>query len=304
MEVTDRTNLDRIREYGQALEQDPDTFAFVRLADAFREEGMLSAAADICRQGLARHPDYATAHIVMAEILEAQGDLERAIEAYDTSVRLDPQNIVARTGLGRLLVRVGRTEEARLQLEYALFMSPGHREAQELLDAAEGRRPLPKPTRLAPARPGRPEAQAAPTTPEPSSLDRALALVTSVEGVAGAMIVGADGLPMACSDRLLASSPNGHAGEDTLGAMVAEIYAGTRRYVERLDMGGVRRVLIEGAAGKLVIAASTGRAVAAHTRGAAPAQNDYILLVATEPLAKLGLVNRQIDGALACLAER
>ena len=64
---------------------EPREASFVRLAEAYRKEGLLRDAVRICRDGLARFPASWQGRIVLARILLAQGVVE---EAYDELERV------------------------------------------------------------------------------------------------------------------------------------------------------------------------------------------------------------------------
>ena len=281
MEAPGRTNFDRIREYGQALQRDPDTLAFALLADVFREEGMLPEALDVCRQGLERHPDYVAARIVMGQVYEEMDEIGQAAAEYETALRLDPGNLVARTALGGILLHQGDVEAAKAQIDHVLFANPMHQQARELLDIAEGRRPMPARGRK--AAPTAPAAEGAPPAAEPETvaapgIEASIAMLARAEGVTGVMALAEDGL-------VIASELGLEADEDAFAALLAQIHGSMRRYAARLSMGRLRRAVVDGAGGMLILAAAGGA----------------ILVVTTEADAKLGMVNMQIDRAVALL---
>ena len=59
-------------------ERDPDGLAFAPLADAFRRKGDVREALDLLVDGTARHPGYATGHVVTTRLYLEQGMFERA----------------------------------------------------------------------------------------------------------------------------------------------------------------------------------------------------------------------------------
>jgi len=137
------TNLDRIREYRQRLQREPNPLAYALLAEAFREESMLSEAEEVCRQGLEAYQGYVTTRIILAQILEERGDPPGAYQEFEGALVQDPDNVIARTAVGRLLIQQGRMDEAAQHLEQVLFMNPADLSARELLNVAQGRQELP-----------------------------------------------------------------------------------------------------------------------------------------------------------------
>jgi tetratricopeptide (TPR) repeat protein len=76
----------------------PREAVFVRLAEAYRKEGLLEDAARICRDGLARFPESWPGRIVLGKILLEQGATEEAYGELDQvrrEVRGRPEILVA-----------------------------------------------------------------------------------------------------------------------------------------------------------------------------------------------------------------
>jgi Flp pilus assembly protein TadD len=55
------------------------------------------------------------------------GQLERAAEAFEDLLEVDPSSAYAHYGLGRTLIRLGRPEEGRTHLRLAVALSPHSR---------------------------------------------------------------------------------------------------------------------------------------------------------------------------------
>src|SRR5947208_6640411 len=68
-----------IRRYEERLARDPGSLAFAPLADAHRKAGRPGEAIRLCREGLERFPDYATARLILAKALVDGGDPEAAL---------------------------------------------------------------------------------------------------------------------------------------------------------------------------------------------------------------------------------
>jgi predicted regulator of Ras-like GTPase activity (Roadblock/LC7/MglB family) len=284
MQPAEPTNLERIRQYGHELQRDPMALSFALLADSLREEGLLREAAQVCQRGLSLHPDYVTAYIVMGQISADLMDREAARAAFEVALRLEPHNVVARLSLSRLLLDEGRFEPAAEHLEHVLFLSPTHPEARELLAAAEAReapaRPSAEPDRESPEPSVPPQAEIGPGA-SVATIDSTVEELCRTPGVSSALLVHGDGLPVT-------GGMDADGNEETIAASVLAMYEAMRRYAERLKMGALRRAVVDGGNGKLVLA---------------PA-GTQVLMVGTESDAKLGLVNMQIDRALAALGAR
>jgi tetratricopeptide (TPR) repeat protein len=105
-------------------ERDPEGRAFVPLADAYRRNRDLDRALQLLAEGLERHPDFASAHVVSAWIHRDRGDPDNARLAWARVLDLDDENVEALKGLGTLLLESGRPQEARPYLERARSLDP------------------------------------------------------------------------------------------------------------------------------------------------------------------------------------
>jgi Tfp pilus assembly protein PilF len=84
----------------QIDDQDPDQFIY--LARAQMEQGELAPAAGNAERALQRGPLSPGFHFVLAKILEASGDRERAIAEYKAELTSHPENALAQSELQRL----------------------------------------------------------------------------------------------------------------------------------------------------------------------------------------------------------
>ncbi|MGD0461964.1 MAG: tetratricopeptide repeat protein [Tepidisphaeraceae bacterium] len=86
--------------------------------------GKPQKAVEICRQALARFPDDAKIHYVLAIALTNAGRPSEAIDAYNQAVRLNPEFFEAYNNLGALLSKRGRFDEAIKTLSQAIRLRP------------------------------------------------------------------------------------------------------------------------------------------------------------------------------------
>ncbi len=117
MSVTD--SLEREIHELRALywsERDPEGRGFAPLADAYRRAGNLTDALELLRDGLDRHPDFASGHVVAARTHLARGDADAAMLSLETVLTLDEENTEALSGLGDL-----HQEQGSLNKALALF---------------------------------------------------------------------------------------------------------------------------------------------------------------------------------------
>ncbi|OGC39355.1 hypothetical protein A2Y85_00355 [candidate division WOR-3 bacterium RBG_13_43_14] len=84
-----------IARLSEKYSKDPKSRMFVQLADAYRKNGMMDEALDILNKGLQYHPDYALGYLILGKCYFDQRKYEQAKDAYETTLKHDPQNIVA-----------------------------------------------------------------------------------------------------------------------------------------------------------------------------------------------------------------
>src|SRR5690606_33625080 len=88
--------------------------------------------------GLARHADYASAHVVHGRVLLDLGREEEAEAAFRRVLGLDPENLVALRALGDLARRAGRAAEALGYYEQLLARDPSSEELEALIGELRG----------------------------------------------------------------------------------------------------------------------------------------------------------------------
>ena len=113
---------------------DPTGRAFVPLADAHRRLGELDRALEVLRQGLAVHPDFASAHVVMGWLYRDRREDAHAIRSFERVLKLDAENRVALRSLAELVKDVGQRAE---YVERLLELDPDDLEMAAVRDHLE-----------------------------------------------------------------------------------------------------------------------------------------------------------------------
>jgi Flp pilus assembly protein TadD len=121
------------------LTSDPGLLAatYANLGAAYRKLGEDEKARTSYDQALQLNPNQYNAYLGLGELLEKQSRLDDAISNYSKAVELRPTD----TGfllLGRALERTGRRSEALAAYQAALKLSPDMPEAQHAVDALSG----------------------------------------------------------------------------------------------------------------------------------------------------------------------
>src|SRR6059036_642422 len=125
MSVDDLALDATIRRHEERLARDPTSLAFAQLADLYRKAGRTREAVAVCRNGLARYPQYTTARVILAaspkdaqchrlaaEIQRRLGHIDRAVTHLEAAVRLDPGDRESRSLLGLLRATTPAAGEA------------------------------------------------------------------------------------------------------------------------------------------------------------------------------------------------
>lgn len=131
------SSADEIRHYETRLARDGSAQAHAALAEAYRRAGRLDEAAALCRQGLERHPGYATTRFVLAKTLLDRGEVGGARAEIERFLQGEPQHEPAL----RLAAECAlRSADPRAALEYLvrlLALDPEDRALQGQARALE-----------------------------------------------------------------------------------------------------------------------------------------------------------------------
>ena len=127
-----------IRRLEERLAKDPGSPTFAPLADAYRKAGRTREAIKLCRDGLARFPDYATARLVLAKALREDGDLDGALAEIPAILAGNPTDAQGYRLAGELTRQAGRLPEALIHFRQAASLDPADRESRLLAEVLEG----------------------------------------------------------------------------------------------------------------------------------------------------------------------
>lgn len=86
--------------------------AFAPLAEELRRAGRLAEAVQICRAGLALHPEYATGRATLGRALLDQNELDAALAELEAVLAAAPQHLAALKGVAEIHARRGASVEA------------------------------------------------------------------------------------------------------------------------------------------------------------------------------------------------
>jgi pentatricopeptide repeat protein len=125
-----------IAELKKKLYENPDSLVFAPLADAFRRQGNLKEALEVCKRGLQKHSSYTLAQVVLGRILREQGKIDEAAEEFKTVLEIDPDNLLAHNLLGSIYFEKKDYQAAIEEYQKVLTLNPDDEEAQKELKTA------------------------------------------------------------------------------------------------------------------------------------------------------------------------
>ncbi|OGD72427.1 MAG: hypothetical protein A2Y64_04990 [Candidatus Coatesbacteria bacterium RBG_13_66_14] len=128
-----------IERYTQLLARDPDSLAFVPLADAYRKSGLFEEAFAVLKRGMGRRPDYIPAKIVLGKCYLDLGNYPKAETTFEDILRLDRDNLVALSSMANVRLHQRRFGEAATIYRRILELDPSNDAAAQQLAKLEGK---------------------------------------------------------------------------------------------------------------------------------------------------------------------
>jgi tetratricopeptide (TPR) repeat protein len=139
--VEDKLLDPEIERLTELYEKDPTSRVFAPLADAYRKSRLYDEAVDILKKGLEFHPDYVSAHLVLARCYREKNMLQLAKGSFERVLELDQQNVIALRLLGDILQSTDDMKGALSRYHDVLAIDPGNSEVQELVSRLEATMP-------------------------------------------------------------------------------------------------------------------------------------------------------------------
>lgn len=133
--------IGKIGSYLQIVAKDPSSTAFVPLAEAYRQVGLLDDALEAARLGTKMLPHFSPGFSTMGRILGQMGRIDEAMSAYARALSIDRQSQSALVGLARLHLIRGERDQARKILKQAEEFHPDDVKIVDMLNALDLPRP-------------------------------------------------------------------------------------------------------------------------------------------------------------------
>ena len=129
--------LSEIEKLERRYAENPQGLTFAPLAEVHRKNGEVQRALDLLGPGLALHPDYIPASIVLGRCHLDLGDAHAAERAFLHVLALDGENVIALKALADISERLLKFEDAERWLQTLLSLDRSNDEAREQLQRVE-----------------------------------------------------------------------------------------------------------------------------------------------------------------------
>jgi tetratricopeptide (TPR) repeat protein len=129
--------LSEIEKLERRYAENPQGLTFAPLAEVHRKNGEVQRALDLLGTGLALHPDYIPASIVLGRCHLDLGDVHAAEKAFLHVLALDGENVIALKALADISERLLKFEDAERWLQTLLSVDRSNDEAREQLQRVE-----------------------------------------------------------------------------------------------------------------------------------------------------------------------
>lgn len=243
---------DRIAKCEKILAENPNSQIFAALTDAYRRKGQLDKALEVCRNGLKLHPNYGSAHLIMAKVHMDRQMYELAEKELEEAIRLDGRTRATELLFCEIFIHKKRLAEALSILEKLHITDPENQEVKYLLELCRkeaGKTPVaaepPRPGFSAPTKPGSRGRGSDIFTLETERTqdsvigpEEALEELFGIPEVDALMVVNREGL-------IIDKRFRGSWDADSLAAVSASVFTVAESNLEKVDLGLLEKVWID-----------------------------------------------------------
>lgn len=136
--------IGKVGSYLQIVAKDPRSTAFVPLAEAYRQIGLMDDALEAARLGTRMLPQFSPGFSTLGRILGQMGRIDEGMTAYARALSIDRQSQAALVGLARLHLIRSERDQARKILKQAEEFHPDDENITDMLTALDLPRPWAK----------------------------------------------------------------------------------------------------------------------------------------------------------------
>jgi predicted regulator of Ras-like GTPase activity (Roadblock/LC7/MglB family) len=268
---------ERIAKCNKILDENPSSQIFAALAEAYRKKGELDQAFRVCQTGLKVHPNYGSAHLVMAKINLDKGMYDWAETEVQKAVELDGATRATELLLSEIYIYKGDFNKACRMLEALHQADPNNEQITRLLEIARkipldkergdpldiSDTPIPESSQPQPAPPPPPPPDSEPEAPAPSpdsqlpDLDykQMFKSLVGTPGIDGVLLLNKDGLAIEAVWNIPGDT-------DLVGALAVEAARHTTNQMRDLGFGNLESMMIETPDSLLYLAGAKGKLLA------------------------------------------
>lgn len=134
--------LAEVNKYLAMLKADPNSQAFAPLADLYRKTGRVQEALNLCRQGVAKHPEFSGAQVLLAQLLIDSNQPKEAEQELLKLLRRLPGHLMAHQVLLQLYAKNGAHPQATAIAQRILKIKA---DDQAAISWLRGKAPAPTP---------------------------------------------------------------------------------------------------------------------------------------------------------------
>jgi tetratricopeptide (TPR) repeat protein len=126
-----------IRRYQSLYDQDPSSRIFAPLAEAYRKEANFEFALSIAERGVLEHPHFASGRVTLGRILIDLGRVEEALKHLEKAVETAPENILAHRLLAEAYLQLKDRKNSLKSFKMVLFLNPTDERAEKQIRRLE-----------------------------------------------------------------------------------------------------------------------------------------------------------------------
>lgn len=266
---------ERIAKCNKIMDENPSSQIFAALAESYRKIGEIDQAFRVCQNGLKVHPNYGSAHLVMAKINLDKGMYDWAETELLKAVELDGSTRATELLLSEVFIYKGEFNKACRMLEMLHQNDPNNEQIKKLLDIAN-KIPLDQnridtneknPALAGSSSPATPEPDDQPTshsdgqTPSPPLGEMPLPdldyktmfkSLAGTPGINGVLLLNKDGL-------VIEAVWNVQGNTDLVGALAVEAARYTAVQMRDIGFGDLQSMMIETSDSLLYLAGAKGK---------------------------------------------
>ncbi|MBX9768157.1 MAG: tetratricopeptide repeat protein [Bdellovibrionales bacterium] len=126
-----------IRRYQALYDQQPSSRIFAPLAEAYRKEARFDEALSIAERGVLEHPHFASGRVTLGRILIDLGKVQEALEHLEKAVETAPENILAHRLLAEAYLQMKDRKSALKSFKMVLFLNSSDERAEKQIRRLE-----------------------------------------------------------------------------------------------------------------------------------------------------------------------